>query len=153
MSIVLLFAFYDAQGIKALRGYPQRSSLGRAYLLKHTIDTVDQLIQVVCPVAQWRIIVDPMVMDGLINSADANGSLLSDLSPRELEVLSWMAKGFRNDTIAQVLSRDVRTVERHINSIYGKLEIDDASRDPRVNAALKCLQTTGSLPKEPDYED
>lgn len=127
--------------------------MGRAYLLKHTIDTVDQLIQVVCSVAQWRIIVDPMVMDGLINSADANGSLLSDLSPRELEVLSWMAKGFRNDTIAQVLSRDVRTVERHINSIYGKLEIDDASRDPRVNAALKYLQTTGSLPKEPDYED
>ena len=40
-----------------------------------------------------------------------------------------MAKGYRNDTIAQVLSRDVKTVERdvktverHINNIYGKLQ-------------------------------
>jgi len=153
VAIVLLFAFYDAQGIKALRGYSQGSSLGRAYLLKHTIDTVDQLIQVVCSVAQGRIIVDPVVMEALVSTGDNRSGYLRELSPKALEVLSWMAKGYRNDTIAQVLSRDVRTVERHINSIYSKLEIDDASRDPRVNAALKYLQATGSLPKEPDYED
>jgi len=104
-------------------------------------------------VAQGRIIVDPVVMEALVSTGDNRSGYLRELSPKALEVLSWMAKGYRNDTIAQVLSRDVRTVGRHINSIYSKLEIDDASRDPRVNAALKYLQATGSLPKEPDYED
>ena len=93
------------------------------------------------------------MIDGLINFGDAHGSLPAELSSREVEVLSWMAKGFRNDTIAQVLSREVRTVERHINSIYGKHLIDYGSKDPKVTAALKYLQATDSLPKEPEYED
>ena len=59
VSIVLLFAFYDAQGIKALRGYSQGSSLVRVYLLKYTLDMVDQLIQVIYAVSEGRIIVDP----------------------------------------------------------------------------------------------
>ena len=153
VGLVLLFAFYDSHGIKALRRLSKGGGAGCAYLLKHTIDTANQLTQVIYAVSEGRIIVDPMVMDGLVNSGGANSSVLSELSPRELEVLSWMAKGFRNDTIAQVLTRDVRTVERHINSIYGKLDIDDASKDPRVNAALKYLQATGSLPLETRSED
>ena len=59
-----------------------------------------------------------MLMERLIRTGDTRSSFLKDLSPRELEVLSWMAKGYRNDTIADVLSRDVKTVERHINNIY-----------------------------------
>ena len=93
------------------------------------------------------------MIDGLINFGDAHGSLLAELSSREVEVLRWMAKDFRNDTIALVLSREVRTVGRHINSIYGKHMIDYGSEDPRVTAALKHLQATDSLPKEPKYED
>ena len=153
IGLVLLFACYDSHGIKSLRRLSKGGDAGCAYLLKHTIDTADQLTQVIYAVAEGRIIVDPMVMDGLINSGGANSSILWELSPRELEVLSWMAKGFRNDTIAQVLARDVRTVERHINSIYGKLEIEDGSKDHRVSAALKYLQATGSLPMEPSHDD
>ena len=44
MGLVLLLAMYDGQGIKALREFSRDSSSGRAYLLKHTIDTVEQLI-------------------------------------------------------------------------------------------------------------
>ena len=151
LALVLLFAFYDLKGIKALREHSRDATVGCAYLLKHTIDTAEQLTQVVYSVAEGRIIVDPMVMDELIKSGDGRSGFLRDLSPRELEVLGWMAKGYRNDTIAQVLSRDIKTVERHINNIYGKLmagEESDDSRDRRVYAALTYLRATGLLPTE-----
>ena len=156
VALVLLFAFYDGQGIKALRHFSRDRSAGCAYLLKHTIDTVDQLTQVISGVAEGRIIVDPMVMEGLIKTDDAHSGVLQELSPRELEVLSWIAKGYRNDTIADLLSRDVKTVERHINNIYGKLqdiETGDDSRDRRVSAALKYLRATGLLPAEQFSEE
>ena len=86
VAIVLLFAFYDSQGIKALRGYSQGSSLGRAYLMKHTIDTVDQLVQVVCSVAQGRIIVDPIVMEALVGNGDTRSGYLRELSPKALDL-------------------------------------------------------------------
>ena len=154
IGLVLLFAFYDTHGMKALREFSRDTSAGCAYLLKHTVDTVDQLTQMISAVAEGRIIVDPVVMEGLIKNGDPQSSFLSELSPRELEVLSWMAKGYRNDTIAGILSRDVKTVERHINNIYSKLQnnkLDDdemqpGSLHPRVRAALSYLKATGLLP-------
>ena len=158
VGIVLLFAFYDMQGIKALREFSKESSSGCAYLLKHTVDTVEQLTQVIFSVVEGRIIIDPMVMEGLIKTGDAHNAFLRELSPRELEVLSWMAKGYRNDTIAGVLSRDVKTVERHINNIYSKLHSDreegsEESRHPRVQAALTYLRATGLLPSDMFADD
>lgn len=148
-GVVLLFAIYDAGGIKALREFSRRSPAGRAYLSKHTIDTVDQLSQAVLSVAEGRIIVDPAVMEVLIKTTDAPGSMLRDLSPRALEVLGWMAKGYRNESIADVLSRDVKTIERHINSIYSTLlGPEDDSKHPRVRAALMYLRATGLLSTE-----
>ena len=158
VGIVLLFAFYDMQGIKALREFSKDTTSGCAYLLKHTVDTVEQLTQVIYSVVEGRIIIDPMVMEGLIKTGDGHNAFLRELSPRELEVLSWMAKGYRNDTIADVLSRDVKTVERHINNIYSKLSSDreegtEESRHPRVQAALTYLKATGLLPSEQVLDD
>ena len=70
-----------------------------------------------------------------------------------------MAKGYRNDTIANVLSRDVKTVERHINNIYSKLFSDkkddeeEGSRHPRVQAALTYLKATGLLTNDQLADD
>lgn len=158
VGIVLLFAFYDIQGIKALREFSKETSSGCAYLLKHTVDTVEQLTQVIFSVVEGRIIIDPMVMEGINNSGDANNNFLRELSPKELEVLSWIAKGYRNDTIADVLSRDVKTVERHINNIYGKLhcgreDSPEESRHPQVQAALTYLRATGLLPADEFIDD
>lgn len=149
VGVVLLFAIYDTGAIKALRELSRGSSAGRAYLSKHTIDTVDQLTQAILSVAEGRIIVDPTVMEVLIKTTDAPGSMLRDLSPRALEVLGWVAKGYRNETIAGVLSRDVKTIERHINNIYSTLlDPEDQSRHPRVRAALMYLRATGLLSAE-----
>ena len=150
LGIVLLFAMYDIEGIKALREFFGESSGGCAYLLKHTVDTAEQLTQVIHSVAEGRITIDPMVMEELIGNGDAKSGFMSELSPKELEVLSWMAKGYRNDTIADVLGRDVKTVERHINNIYGKLHSSEGSEsmDRRVGASLTYLAATGLLQRD-----
>ncbi len=63
VAIVLLSAYYDVKGLKALREFSRGASVGCAYLLKHTIDTVEQLTQVIYSVAEGRIILDPAVME------------------------------------------------------------------------------------------
>ena len=145
VAVVLLSASYDVKGIKALREFSRRATVGCAYLLKHTIDTVEQLTQVIQSVAQGRIILDPAVMEGFINSTDAKSSFLKDLSPRELEVLSWIAKGYNNHTIADVLCLEPKTIERHINGIYNKLGTAPDSKHARVHVATLYLRATGSL--------
>ena len=136
IAIVLLFAFYDTKGIQALREFSRDMSVGRAYLLKHTVDTVEQLTHAISSVAEGRMIVDPMIMEELIKNGDSQSGMLRELSPRALEVLHWVSRGYRNETIAGVSSRDVKTVERHINNIYTTLlDSDDEAKHPRVRAA------------------
>ncbi len=148
IAMVVLSANYDAKGIKSLREFSRGSSIGCAYLLKHTIDTVEQLTQMVRSVAEGRIILDPAVMEGFIASADSRANFLKELTPRELEVLSWMAKGYRNNTIAEVLCLESKTVERHINSIYSKLSDLSESKHARVHAVTLYLRATGMLPAD-----
>ncbi|MEE8519484.1 MAG: response regulator transcription factor [Dehalococcoidia bacterium] len=148
IALALLSASYDVKGIKALREFSRGAAGGCAYLLKHTIDTVDQLTQVIQSVSEGRIILDPAVMEGLITSLDAKSTFLKDLSPRELEVLSWMAKGYNNHTIADVLCLEPKTIERHINGIYNKLGTTPDSKHARVHAVTLYLRATGALPAE-----
>lgn len=148
VAFVLLFAFYDGEGIAALREFSRDSSVGCAYLLKHTIDKWDQLTQVVQAVAAGRVIVDRLVMEQLIRSQDPTDVALRGLSPKAQEVLGLLAKGYRNDSIAEALSRDVKTVERHINSIYSLFEDTTGSMHPRVQAVLVYLRAKGLLSTE-----
>lgn len=152
IGIVVLSASYDVKGIKSLREFSRGSSAGCAYLLKHTIDTVEQLTKVIHSVAEGRIILDPAVMVGFMNSIEPKSTLLKELTPRELEVLGWMAKGYRNQTIADVLCLDPKTVERHINSIYGKMGCNE-SKHARVHAVTLYMRATGLLPGEDGSSD
>lgn len=151
-AVVMLSACYDVKGIAELRKFSSGAGVGCAYLLKHTVDTVEQLTQVVQSVAEGRVILDQSVMEGLITTNEPKMTVLKDLSPRELEVLSWMSKGYRNGTIAEVLYLEPKTVERHINTIYSKLGEIPAGRDMRVHAVTLYLRGTGQMPLE-DTED
>ena len=65
---------------------------------------------------------------------------LDTLTPREFEILGLIAQGRSNAAIAEELFVTKRAVERHINSIFAKLDLreaDDVSR--RVKAALLYL--------------
>ena len=58
---------------------------------------------------------------------------LEALTPREREVLHLVAAGQDNREIASTLTLSVRTVERHLQTIYRKLDL--AGSAPRTAAA------------------
>ena len=142
-GFVLLSFSYEARAVNGLREFSKRSVAGCAYLLKHTIASVDQLAQVVISVAEGRVIIDPEVLDELVTAAEPPEGTLKLLSPREIEVLGWMSRGYRNGPIARILHLEPKTVERHINNIYAKLGECPAAKHPRVQAISAFLIAAG----------
>ncbi len=158
VGIVLLSFFYDMNGIGALRKFSRQSTVGCAYLLKHTVATVGQLAQVVQAVAEGRIILDRTAMEELVTSADFRSGFLSSLSPREMEVLTLMAESYRNNAIALIMHLGPKTVERHINSIYSKLGGIPKSTRPRAHVIGLFRSATGQhqqpmMPLKKEYMD
>ena len=49
----------------------------------------------------------------------------TELTLRETEVLSWIAKGKTNQDIAEILSLSLRTVKKHIENIFKKLGVEN----------------------------
>jgi DNA-binding NarL/FixJ family response regulator len=86
--------------------------------------------------------VDPKVVDAVVERVDRKAAdPLSRLTPRESEVLALMADGDTNAVIAERLSISKRAVERHVNSIFAKLQLQDSEHvSRRVKATLLFLQ-------------
>jgi DNA-binding NarL/FixJ family response regulator len=83
---------------------------------------------------------DRLAAPGQTESASASPPLGELLSARELEVLRLAAEGRDNSEIAARLQLSVRTVERHLQNVYGKLELRGPSA--RVAAAARMLAST-----------
>ena len=119
----------------------QEGTGGRAYLLKERIRDKEQLIDAIKAVARGGSVIDPMIVDVLIAARSrAAKSQLSELTPRERELLAEIAAGKSNTAIAESLVLTKRAVEKHVNSIFSKLnlpETQDVSR--RVKATLIYL--------------
>jgi DNA-binding NarL/FixJ family response regulator len=90
-------------------------------------------------------VIDPVIVDVLIEARSrAARSRLSELTTRERELLAEIASGKSNGGIAQSLVLTKRAVEKHVNSIFSKLnlpEAEDVSR--RVKATLIFLSEEG----------
>lgn len=73
-------------------------------------------------------------------------SSLELLTPRELEVLSLIARGWSNSAIDRALYIAPKTTERHISRIYQKLELPDVpGAHRRVQAVLRWRELTGDV--------
>jgi DNA-binding NarL/FixJ family response regulator len=120
----------------------------RAYLLKERIRDKDELIGAIRAVAGGGSVIDPIIVDVLIEArSKAATSKLSELTPRERELLAEIAAGKSNGAIAESLVLTKRAVEKHVNSIFYKLglpETQDVSR--RVKATLIFLSEEGMGP-------
>ena len=145
VGLVLTFAAYDAPGIRALRKFSMDSPAGCAYLLKHTIDSADQLVQVIYSVVQGRIIVDPSVMDALISTGDSYGDPLSRLSAKDTEMLGRLMEAHRPVDTPAPQDRDA--IQTCFNDIYAELKGIGDTLDPAVRAALICLAAASVLTK------
>jgi DNA-binding CsgD family transcriptional regulator len=58
------------------------------------------------------------------------------LSPRESEVLAWVAQGKTNPEIGTILGLSVRTIQTHLDHIYRKLDVET-----RTAAVAKAMET------------
>jgi DNA-binding NarL/FixJ family response regulator len=138
VGVVILSQFAEPRYGLALL---ETGSDGRAYLLKDRIQHRGQLVSAIEAVARGGSMIDAKVVETLVAARTrAERSPLTDLTPRELEILSFVARGHDNQAIADELVLTKRAVEKHINAIFLKLDLTyatDVSR--RVKAALIYL--------------
>ena len=136
MGVVVLSQYAEASYARDLLA---DGSAGRAYLLKERVSEPHELAAAIRAVAAGRSVVDPAVVELLVNVSTAR-SPLSALTPRELEVLDHVAQGKSNAGVAAALFLTERSVEKHINAVFSKLGLEmtkDTNR--RVTAVLLRL--------------
>jgi DNA-binding NarL/FixJ family response regulator len=121
----------------------EEGSNRRAYLLKDRLREGDDLVRAIVEVARGGALVDPRVVDELLETRPRTN--LAQLTEREREVLALIAKGWSNAAIAEELAITKRSVEHHVNAIFAKLELGDNGHfDRRVRAALLYAAENGA---------
>jgi DNA-binding NarL/FixJ family response regulator len=116
------------------------SAEGVGYLLKDRVSDVREFAAAVQRVADGGTALDPAVVSRLVGSRRGTGPL-DKLSAREREVLELMAEGRSNQGISARLVITERAVEKHVTSIFQKLQLPAASDDHRrVLAVLTYLR-------------
>ena len=118
-----------------------KGATGRAYLLKERVSDIEQLVAAIQEVNRGGSVIDPRVVEALVQARTRKtDSPLRELTPRESEVLASMAEGKNNAAIASGLFLTERAVEKHINSIFSKLGLqEEKDTHRRVRAALLYL--------------
>jgi DNA-binding NarL/FixJ family response regulator len=112
---------------------------GVGYLLKDRIADVERFIDAIRRVADGGSVLDPEVVSQMFARRQSSG--LDELTPRERQVLVLMAEGRSNHSIASELVVTDRAVEKHVSSIFGKLNIPATGDDHRrVLAVLAYLK-------------
>lgn len=145
IGIAVLFMAYDADGMMHVRSFVRENPARCAFVSKNSLDNSGQLTHLAHAVAAGHVVADPSLMLGWMGVRGPEDTSLGELTERELEVLGFMARGYRNGPIADELCVDVKTIERHINSIYSKLAEYCDPEHPRVRATLLYLRATGQL--------
>jgi DNA-binding NarL/FixJ family response regulator len=133
----VLSQFYDERYALELIG--DRAE-GVGYLLKHRVGAVETFIDAITRVAAGGTALDPEVVGRMLGRRQRDRPL-DRLSPREREVVAAMAEGKSNRGIAEALVVSPATVEKHLRSIFDKLELDPVPTEHRrVLAVLAYLR-------------
>lgn len=138
IGVVVLSQYVEPEYARRLF---EHGSDGRAYLLKERVADLDELGGAIRRVADGGSVIDPKVVEALIGVETSRDSTALDrLTDRERDVLAEMAAGKSNASIGEALFISARSVEKHINAIFTKLDLvqtDDVHR--RVQAVLLHL--------------
>ena len=117
-----------------------QSTESTGYLLKDRVSDVDTFTDAVRRVAGGGSALDPEVV-ALLLGRRRREDPLEALTPREREVLGLMAEGRSNNAIAEELVVTERAVEKHVTSIFNKLDLTPTVEDHRrVLAVLAYLR-------------
>jgi DNA-binding NarL/FixJ family response regulator len=112
---------------------------GVGYLLKDRVADVEAFADAVRRVGQGGSALDPEVVSLMLGRK--RDEPLSELTPREREVLGLMAEGLSNHAIAERLVVTERAVEKHVTSIFSKLRLPPTGETHRrVLAVLAYMR-------------
>lgn len=113
---------------------------GVGYLLKERVGDLATFVEAVRRVARGGSWLDPLVVERMVGRRRVAGPI-DRLTPREREVLGLMAQGLSNQGIADQLVVTVAAVERHVTSIFAKLDLlAETQLHRRVLAVLRFLE-------------
>jgi DNA-binding NarL/FixJ family response regulator len=93
----------------------------------------DELIKAIRIVKNGGIYIQPSLLN-VVKNVEKN-DLRKDLTKRELEILSLIAKGYTNKDIAENLYLSEKTVKNHVYNIFKKLDVKD-----RTQAAIYLIK-------------
>jgi len=117
------------------------------YLLKDRVADVADFLRTVEQIAGGATVFDPEVVAQLL-SRRTQDARMQRLTDRESTVLALIAEGKSNQAIAQTLYITEGSVEKHITSVFQKLDLEqDESGNRRVLAALAHIAHSGETPQ------
>jgi DNA-binding NarL/FixJ family response regulator len=115
---------------------------GVGYLLKERVGDVRGFLDAIERVAGGGTALDRAVVAELVHARDGGGGVFAELTPREREVMELMAEGKTNAGIARAMVVQPGAVEKHISSIFNKLDLPASDDDHRrVLAVLAFLRS------------
>ena len=141
-GIVIISAYDDPEYVLELF---KDGARGKAYLLKTSIDDIEELIQAVESVAKGGTVLDPAIVQQLVNAYIIQpGSPLVDLTEEQQEVFSLMTDGYNTTSIGEILGVDESTVEAHTSSIYASFNLPASAGYDKLVQAVVALVTEAS---------
>lgn len=108
------------------------------YLIKDRVADIEALLDALDRINRGGYVIDPEVVEQLLERQLPRQQSLDRLTPREMSVLALMAEGHSNARIALELTVSARTVEDYIGTIFDKL---DLPTDPDANRRVKAVIT------------
>jgi DNA-binding NarL/FixJ family response regulator len=102
---------------------------GAAGFLNKT-EAVDEVLDAIRAAAEGEVLIDPGLLARALQQVAKDrevqrqaDQLLGQLTERELEVLRLLARGIRNEAIAEQLFISQQTVQTHVRNILAKLRV------------------------------
>jgi len=107
------------------------SPAGVGYLLKDRVTDLEDFTAALQRVAEGGSALDPTVVSQLLRHGRQADDPINSLTPREREVMELVAEGRSNKGIGERLVITERAVQKHVSSIFTKLDLQQSDDDHR----------------------